>query len=211
MFLKSPEPIERIRRTNVIWEGLAWPGYEHLCLEEWTSGFTVDGLIIAVVGALPSRTWYRIELESDWTFRSLKLSHTVEFSDFDDGPLDLDNPGIDLVRATDGMWDHDLEDQSIDLAGCTDIDIAVTPFTNTLPIRRLNLTAGESAEIDVVYISVPDLALSPARQRYTRTADTTYRFESLSSGFTAEITVDEHGLVMDYPNLFRRVWPSRSS
>ena len=102
-------------------------------------------------------------------------------------------------------------DEIVDLRDCTDIDIAVTPFTNTLPIRRLNLEVGEAAEIDVVYVTVPDLTLSPAPQRYTRLDDRIYRFESLDSGYTADITVDDHGLVTDYPGLFRRVWPESDS
>ena len=30
-----------------------------------------------------------------------------------------------------------------------------------------------------------------------------YRYESLKSGFTAELKVDEDGLVIDYPDIFR--------
>ena len=32
-----------------------------------------------------------------------------------------------------------------------------------------------------------------------------YRFESLESGFTAELPVDEDGFVLDYPGLFKRL------
>ena len=32
----------------------------------------------------------------------------------------------------------------------------VTPFTNTLPIRRLNLDVGQSAEILMLYIDVTE-------------------------------------------------------
>lgn len=203
------EPIERVERTHVIWQALAWPGFEHLCLEEWSTGggYTVDGLITAVLSDHPSRVWYRIELDDDWTFRSLNLVVTDEISEFDDGPLDLGGERLELVHTVDGRWDHDREDQSVDLDKCVDIDIAVTPFTNTLPIRRLDLDVGESTEITVAYITVPQLKLSPAAQRYTRLGRRSYRFESLESGFVANITVDDRGLVDDYPGLFRRVWP----
>lgn len=203
------EPVELVARDHVIWEARAWPGFEHLCIEEWSgdAGFTIDGLIVAVLSARPSRIWYRIELESDWTFRSLHMSVTDEISEFDAGPLDLDGESLELVRTPDGRWDHDLTHERTDLGDCVDIDIAVTPLTNTLPIRRLNLAVGESAEISVVYVTVPNLTLAPAPQRYTRLDDSTYRYESLDSDFVADITVDEHGLVTDYPGLFRRVWP----
>jgi hypothetical protein len=48
-----------------------------------------------------------------------------------------------------------------------DVDISITPFTNTLPIGRLKLHTGESQEILAVYICMPDLAISTDRQRYT--------------------------------------------
>ncbi len=77
------------------------------------------------------------------------------------------------------------------LDGCTDVDISVTPFTNTLPIRRLNLDQDESTEIETVYISVPELQVETAIQRYTCLDSLDdeggrYRYESVPSGFTAE-------------------------
>ncbi|HEY7176965.1 MAG TPA: putative glycolipid-binding domain-containing protein, partial [Micromonosporaceae bacterium] len=75
--------------------------------------------------------------------------------------------------------------------------------TNTLPIRRLGLGVGESAEILVGYIDVPTLTLRPAAQRYTRSTDRTYRYESGS--FRADVIVDDAGLVIDYVRLWRRV------
>jgi hypothetical protein len=89
------------------------------------------------------------------------------------------------------------------------VDLLPTPFTNTLPIRRLRLAVGDSREILVAYVTVPGLELSAARQRYTRLEPRdgrdVYRFEGLGSGFVAEVTVDAEGLVVDYPGLFRRV------
>ena len=80
----------------------------------------------------------------------------------------------------------------------------MTPFTNTLPIRRLGLKAGQAAEIKVAYVTVPTLALHAAPQRYTRLADTRWRFEGLETNFTADLTVDEDGFVVEYPGLFQR-------
>ncbi len=80
----------------------------------------------------------------------------------------------------------------------------MTPFTNTLAIRRLGLEVGESAEIKVAYILVPELSLRAAPQRYTRLADRLWRFDGLDIDFTADLTVDESGFVIEYPGLFRR-------
>jgi len=60
--------------------------------------------------------------------------------------------------------------------------------------------------------AVPDLRLTVTEQRYTCLETTAsgerYRFESLEQGvasFTAELTMDQDGLVLQYPELFRRV------
>jgi uncharacterized protein len=84
-----------------------------------------------------------------------------------------------------------------------DIDFAATPFTNTLPVRRLDLQPGESAEIAVAYIDAHSLGVMPIRQRYTCLESGAdggrYRFEALPyaalpDGFSAELSVDAMGL-----------------
>jgi hypothetical protein len=92
------------------------------------------------------------------------------------------------------------------LGGAVDIDISITPFTNTLPIRRLNLRTGQSEEILTVYIRVPGLSITTDRQRYTcLETGRRYRYDSLDSDFTREIEINVNGLVVIYPGLFRRV------
>lgn len=92
-----------------------------------------------------------------------------------------------------------------ELEGASDVDLPITPLTNTLPIRRLALAPGESAAITVAYIDFPSLAVAPDRQRYTRLDAARYRFESVDGDFVREIEVDEHGLVVEYPGMFRRL------
>jgi hypothetical protein len=91
------------------------------------------------------------------------------------------------------------------------VDIAVTPFTNTLPIRRLGLAATESAELSVAYFKRTELQAWPDPQRYTCLEKSDegglYRYLSLDGGFTADLPVDGDGLVVDYPGLFKRILP----
>ena len=84
------------------------------------------------------------------------------------------------------------------------IDFILTPFTNTLPIRGESLAKGEKADIQVLYINYPELKLEVLPQRYERLSAHTYRFTHLSTGFCADIEVDEQGLVTRYPGLFIR-------
>lgn len=97
------------------------------------------------------------------------------------------------------------------MAGCVDVDIGITPATNSLPIKRLKLKAQESRNIKAAYVPLPDqidevFLPRPAEQRYTcLVPGQRYRYEGLFRAFTAELEIDEAGLVLDYPETFRRV------
>jgi hypothetical protein len=97
------------------------------------------------------------------------------------------------------------------LDDCFDVDIGITPATNTLPIKRLKLQSQEKRDIAVAYVPLPDqiegdFLPQRAEQRYTcLVPDHRYRYEGLFRAFTAELEIDESGLVLDYPDTFRRV------
>ena len=92
-----------------------------------------------------------------------------------------------------------------ELDGCYDVDLPVTPFTNTLPIRRLPLHVGDTAELRVVYIDVETLEVRPDGAAVHRGCDThRWAFEQLDDRRRAEFDVDEYGLVMRLPGRFRR-------
>ena len=55
-----------------------------------------------------------------------------------------------------------------------------------------------------------ELRVEPQPQAYTRLGERLYLFENLDGGgFSAELPVDEDGIVLDYPALFRRVSRNR--
>jgi hypothetical protein len=92
-----------------------------------------------------------------------------------------------------------------DLSDAIDLDLAITPFTNTLPIRRLDLAVGDEGDVTAAYVSFPDLEVNIDEQRYTRLDEDVYLYESLDSDFSREITVDLDGIVVEYPGLFERL------
>jgi len=89
--------------------------------------------------------------------------------------------------------------------GLTDIDLQVSPCTNTLPIRRLNLAVGERANVTAVWLRFPQLELERLDQQYTRVGPHSYRYESGQGAFRADLEVDGHGLVVRYGDLWERV------
>lgn len=85
-----------------------------------------------------------------------------------------------------------------DLSGLKDIDIGVTPSTNVLPIRRMQLAVGESAEVTAVWICFPHLTVQPLKQSYERLEDNAYLYRSIVSGYTARLEADENGMILAY-------------
>jgi hypothetical protein len=76
--------------------------------------------------------------------------------------------------------------------------------------QRFSLSAGESTELTVAYVSIPDLHLNTDSQRYTGLDPVDenggrFRYDAGEGDFTAELVVDPDGLVLDYSDLFTRV------
>ena len=183
-------------RTEILWEQLLGKGLEHLILQQGAR-IEAEGLIVGMLKDAAYRIQYQIVCDEKWN------TQTVSAKDL------LNDKEFTLTRSGDEWLDE--QNRVIEvLHGCSDVDIQVTPFTNTLPIKRLNLKQNESKEIAVVYVSVPELNLSKFEQRYTCLSKDkdggVYKYESLISGFTSELKVDADGLVVDYPGIFRLAW-----
>jgi uncharacterized protein len=181
-------------RRVVVWKHLCWGeaggGLEHLVLDAASARST----LLWVDEAAPFRLDYDATWRTDGRFERMRIALTDAGRD----------RTLELARADTGLWTVDGE-RAPRLDGCDDVDLWPTPFTNSLPIWRLRLDVGASAEIRVAWILAPDLTVEPKAQRYTRLAPQTYRFESLDDGFTADLRVDDAGLVVDYPDLFARL------
>jgi len=163
------------------------------------SGVVANGLVIGLEAGRPFRISYEVRCDGRWRVREVRVATP-----------DSEQPVLELLTDEEGRWKGRGGEPVLELEGCRDVDISATPFTNTLPIRRLGLEPGESEELAVTYIRVPELLVGPERQRYgcleAQADGGLYRFEALPSGFTAELPIDAEGLVIDYPRLFRRVW-----
>jgi hypothetical protein len=144
----------------------------------------------------PFRLTYRLSWDELWRLRDAELVVATERS----------TQALCLQTDGQGHWRHG-DGRAIDeLNGCLDIDIWPTPFTNSFPIRREPMAVAERRQFRMAWIFAPDLTLHPQPQAYTRLAERLYLFENLDgSGFTAQLAVDEDGIVEDYPDLFRRV------
>jgi hypothetical protein len=184
-----------VSRTVVArWKDWSGEGLEHLVLQERADGISAESLVLTPPEDTPVAARYRIVCRPDWRVLRLEVSFLGETR-----RLELSSDGA-------GRWTDRAGIPRPDLAGAIDVDLSATPFTNTLPIRRLDLGAGRVETVRVVYVRFPGLEVTLDHQRYTCLEPRRrYRFESLDSDFTREIEVDRDGLVVTYPSLFRRV------
>jgi uncharacterized protein len=154
-----------------------WQAWEGFGAEHVDVGAAeADGTFIRVFGGEALRVDYRVRWDAQWQTRHVEVRCGRRQIAFDSLPPD-----------------------------CDDVDVMAATFTNTLPIRRLCLPIGASRVINAAFVTVPELEVRVAPQRYTRLGANEYRYESVDSGFTAVLTVDDDGIVVDYPQLSRRV------
>jgi uncharacterized protein len=188
---------------QVMWSSQEEPGLEYLRLLQLPDGIVADSIILGVHEQKPFHIHYEIQCNAQWRLQTVHVN-LLSGSSAQSLHLFVDN---------EGTWTTEGGEIISSLQGCLDVDISATPFTNTLPIRRLSLQQGSVATLSMAYIMLPQLQLKVTEQRYS-CLDVTpvgerYRFESLkvdgTSSFTAELPVDKDGLVLDYPGLFRRV------
>lgn len=91
--------------------------------------------------------------------------------------------------------------------GALDVDMLLSPFFNTLPIRRLGLhTRAQSVLVPVLYVSLPDLTVTAAHVKYTSgDPDAGGGIKVKSPGGKATVVVDADGFIVDYPGLAERI------
>lgn len=176
----------------VLWRWLDGSGMDYCALHRMDAGWALGGTVTLAFGDMPAVVRYSVACDDAWQ------THTVVV----DATIGHERRELRLA-AGGGHWTVDGQPRS-DLDGCVDVDLGVTPATNTLPIRRLNLAVGESREVVAAWVRFPALDMRPLAQRYTRLGEHTYHYES-DTGFSAALTVDDLGLVISYPQGWERV------
>lgn len=202
---------------------------------EWVGDEDPERLEAAVVTLAPDRldalgtsrttdyvTSWALETGQDWV--TSRLSVSVAGRGF--------TRWLVLEREGDGSWttetyahgDADYHGERMPqpgaahpetLDGALDCDLALCPVTNTMPILRLGARDGlPETELTMAWVALPSLSVVASRQAYAAaepfdpaSGRSVVRYRSVGSGFTADLTVDEDGLVIDYPRLARRIRP----
>jgi len=187
---KMADELKRV----VVWKNVLLNGTDYCAL--WHTGevWLLRGTVVGVLkDQRPMLANYEIYCDENW------LTHRVQI----ERAIGSDVKTLSLSVESRGVW-RSSNQELRDVHGCDDVDLTVTPATNTLPIRRLNLQVGSSQSVFAAWVKFPELTVQPLSQRYTRLAKDIYRYES-NTGFSAEIVVDDLGLVTAYPGGWERI------
>jgi hypothetical protein len=173
-------------------------GFEVLFLNAGPDGYRFDGHSSAVEAGEAWAIRYTLMLDKAWTTRS---AHVVGRS----------AAGTDEVRlAMEGSGEWTVGGQPApELAGCLDVDLEASAFTNAFPVNRLGLDVGERADAPAAWVRAPDLRVERLDQTYARVSDeagrSRYDYAAPDLDFTCLLVYDEVGLVLEYPGLAVRM------
>ncbi|MET0397159.1 MAG: putative glycolipid-binding domain-containing protein [Longimicrobiaceae bacterium] len=175
----------------VLWRRLDLPGHDHARLSPRPGGWLLSGAALFAHDGLPCRLDYRVLCDAAWRTESA----TVQ------GWAGSEPVRVRLAADAERRWRLDGAEQP-QVEGCVDVDLGFTPATNLLALRRLDLPVGAAAEVRSAWLDYPGFAMEPLPQRYRRTGESTYAYESSGGAFTAELRVNAASFVTHYPGLW---------
>jgi hypothetical protein len=183
-----------VAAAPILWRRLDVPGHDAASLQMDGDGAVLSGMAAFHEGA-PTALAYFVHADREWK--------TTEGHVW--GWRGRDAIDVRLHRDSAGTWTLN-DELCAEVQGCMDLDLGFTPATNLLPLRRLSLSIGQSAEVRSAWLEWPDVRLTPLVQRYARRTETEYDYESDLPGgelFRSTLLVQADGWVLDYGGLWR--------
>jgi uncharacterized protein len=176
---------------TILWRRLDEPGHEAARLVHHAPFWQLGGTAVFAESGRSCRLEYQVVCDAGWRTLHARVAGWI-------GP---DPVKLEVYTDSARRWSVNGREEPA-VAGCVDIDLAFSPSTNTIPIRRLSLNQGERAEVRSAWLRFPQLTLEPLVQSYQRTGEFTYHYESPTQDFVTDIEVGPGGLVRHYPTLW---------
>jgi hypothetical protein len=179
---------------TVLWRPVDAVGAQHCALRRLAKGFRLEGHVVDSVDGIPLHVHYIVDCDSVWRTRVVSVSQSY-------GAVGS-TLRFDVVNKR--WWTA----EGVEVAALhwlVDVDLGVTPATNTLPIQRLALAVGQKADVTAAWVRFPSLTVEPLQQTYERLAPNIYRYSSNGGRFSALLEVDDLGLVVHYERLWECV------
>ena len=176
---------------TILWRRLDRPGHEAARLAFEDGSWHLGGTAVFAHEGQACRLDYAVVCDPAWHTLSARVAGWVGAEQVE---VDVE---VDHARR---WWVNGVESREV--AGSLDVDLAISPSTNLLPIRRLALAVGQEEEVRAAWLRFPGFRLERLDQVYRRTGLTTYRYESAGGSFVAELEVNDVGLVTLYPKIW---------
>jgi hypothetical protein len=176
---------------TVVWRRLDRPGREAATVRKTRSGWQLFGVVELEYDGMTVCLSHVTTCSRSWQTRECEIAGFIG----DKAVM------LHIQRDFAGRWSLGGR-PAPDVAGCDDIDLAFSPITNLLPIRRLALPVGAAAQVRAAWLRFPELGLEPLEQTYTRLSRNRYQYESGGGEFRRVLTVDDSGVVLHYPGLW---------
>lgn len=177
--------------ASMLWTRLDTPGHDAGVLEDTGTGWTVHGTAVFRHEGEPAHLRYRVACDRSWQTLSGEIR----------GSIGLTSIERVVTRTSKGAWLVN-GDLVLPPGDHVDLDLGVTPATNLIQIRRMDLRVGQQAACPVAWLDVPG-TLEVVEQTYERRTESGYWYESPRFGYAAMLEITEVGFVRDYPGLWR--------
>jgi uncharacterized protein len=173
-------------QTNLLWTGREYYSLENCLVDETEYGVEITSVIVGAYQNSIYRVDYKVKTTKTWETILLKVDSQHR------------NQRQHLTFETNGNGNWTVNGQAEQkLDGCFDVDIPLTPFTNSLPINRLKLTNNQEQQIKVIYCDLLQNNVTAVTQKYVRLSETMYYYQNVPNDFEAKIEVDQYGFVVD--------------
>ena len=180
----------------ILWRRLDTEGHDACRLVREADGWRLVGAAAFVEEGVGSAASYEVICDSQWRTRSARVHGWRGDAAFD----------ITIESSSSGTWTLNGVPQPL-VTGCVDVDLAFTPATNLLALRRLAPPLGGPAvPAPAAYLVFPDIKMDHLRQTYRRLDQARYAYTASVYTYDDILEVSEAGFVLDYPGLWKAVW-----
>jgi hypothetical protein len=178
-------------QASIQWRRQDIPGEDCCRLVREGKGWVLIGMASYLEKGTRFGFAYRVQCDAGWGTRACRIRGRI---------------GGRLVRwdyrRIDGLWFWN--GRRVDgLEPGLDIDLGFSPATNLAQLRRLNLAAGQEADMPVAWLDPETGSLSFLPQHYRRLSANRYAYASPTVGYAETLEVDPaSGFALRYPGLW---------
>jgi uncharacterized protein len=171
-----------------LWRRLDGSGHDTCRLDRLADGWQLSGTAVFLHDGQPACLTYTVLADAAWHTREGQVRgwagrHQVEL----------------LLVRRDQHWS--LNGRPVaGLADAIDLDLAFTPATNLLPLRRLEVPVGTAVDAPAAWLDTASWSLRRLQQRYEHRSPHAYWYSAPEVGYAELLEVDDEGFVRRYPH-----------